>query len=358
MNKMSDKIKVALIFGGRSAEHEISLASASAIHKNMDPGRFEVIPVYINKQGLWKKVEAPSTDERALNRGQFLSFLPWQPDRPPAGIEADIYFPILHGPFGEDGTIQGLLDLAGVPYVGSGVAASAIGMDKVLSKILLQAQGLPIVPFMVLSENDWQENPGLNLRRLKRRFKAPFFVKPIRLGSSVGITKVSEYASAAAALDTAFSYDTDVLIEESIDGREIECSVLGNERAEASVPGEIIPYREFYDYRDKYVEGKTRFVVPAALPAPTADRIRRLAARAFEVLGCSGFARVDFFVQKKTGRIYINEINTIPGFTEISMFPRLWQASGLSFGRLVEKLIDLGFERHRNRKQRVDLGRI
>jgi D-alanine-D-alanine ligase len=347
---MSKKISVALVFGGRSAEHEISLISASAVFKNLDRGKFEVRSIYITRGGLWKSVEAPSTDFASLERGHAFSFLPWAAGSPGRGEEADIYFPILHGPFGEDGTIQGLLEMAGVPYVGAGVAASALGMDKALAKSVFRDRGLPVVPYLAVKETTWQADAPKILRRIRRALPLPLFVKPSNLGSSVGITKVKDPGDLPYALATAFRYDPTALVEKGISGRELEVSVLGNEAPEASLPGEVIPFREFYDYDDKYKDGKTTFVIPAELPARTLARIKALAVAAFEALACSGMARVDFFLEKGTGRLYVNELNTIPGFTEISMYPKLWAASGLPFPRLLERLVELGFERHRTRK--------
>jgi D-alanine-D-alanine ligase len=351
---MSKKITVALIFGGRSAEHEVSLISAGAVHANLPRVKYDVRSLYVTRSGLWKIVERPSTDIAALERGPAFAFLPWESGPCPAGHFADIYFPVLHGPFGEDGTIQGLLELAGVPYVGAGVAGSALGMDKALSKSVLRDHGLPVVPFEAVRESDWAEAPAAVQRRIRRALHLPLFVKPSNLGSSVGITKVKAHADLPAALATAFRYDDVALVEKGIIGRELELSVLGNERAEASIPGEIIPHREFYDYDDKYVEGKTTFVIPAALPPRTLVRIRALAVAAFRALAASGMARVDFFLEKATDRLYINEINTIPGFTEISMYPKLWDVSGVPFPRLLERLVELGFERHRRRKACVE----
>ena len=347
---MSKKIAIALIFGGRSAEHEISLISAAAVHKNLTPGTFEVRSIYITRQGLWKSVAAPSTDIEALERGPAFSFLPWAAAPPAALPPADIYFPVLHGPFGEDGTIQGLLEMAGVPYVGAGVTGSALGMDKALAKSVLRDHGLPVVPFETVRETEWVRAPAAVLRRVRRALPLPLFVKPSNLGSSVGITKVAASAGLPAALDTAFRYDATALVEKGIAGRELELSVLGNEEPEASLPGEVIPFREFYDYDDKYIVGKTRFVIPAGLRPRTVARIRALGIAAFTALAASGMARVDFFLEKGTNRLFINEINTIPGFTEISMYPKLWAASGRPFPRLLERLVELGFERHRRRK--------
>jgi D-alanine-D-alanine ligase len=352
--RMSKKIAVALIFGGRSAEHEISLISAGAIHRNLPRERFDVRSIYITRGGLWKLVEGPSADIAALERGPAFPFLPWESE--PAGSKpfADIYFPVLHGPFGEDGTIQGLLELAGVPFVGAGVTGSALGMDKALSKAVLRDHGLPVVPFVVVREADWAKAPGAVERQVRRVLRLPLFVKPSNLGSSVGITKVKAYAGLRDALEAAFRYDDTALVEKGIIGRELELSVLGNEQPEASVPGEIIPHREFYDYADKYLEGMTRFVIPAVLPPRTLVRVRALGVAAFKALAASGMARVDFFLEKATDRLYVNEINTIPGFTEISMYPKLWDASGLAFPRLLERLVELGFERHRRRKVCVE----
>ena len=353
---MSKKISVALIFGGRSAEHEVSLISALAVHKNLDTSKFEVRSIYITKEGFWKTVPAPTTDLKSLAGGRAFPFLPWGARGLTARVQADIYFPVLHGPYGEDGTIQGLLEMAGVPYVGAGVLGSALGMDKAAAKGLLRETGLPVVPWRVVHEAEWRDARAGVLRRIRRDFALPFFVKPSSLGSSVGITKVKDRRRTGEALETAFRYDAKIIVERGIDGREIECSVLGNECPETSLPGEVIPSREFYDYRDKYLEGKTGFVIPARLPRGVTGKIRRLAVEAFTALGCSGMARVDFFLESGTGRLFVNEVNTIPGFTEISMYPRLWEASGLPFPRLVERLIGLGFERHAARKVCVDRG--
>jgi D-alanine-D-alanine ligase len=354
---MSKKISVTLIFGGRSAEHEVSLVSACAIAQNLDTSRFDVRSVYITRSGLWKAVEAPSTDIAALERGEAHSFLPWKAGTPVPGAEADIYFPVLHGPFGEDGTIQGLLEMAGVPYVGAGVTGSAVGMDKAMAKSLLRDRSLPVVPWQAVTETDWRAAPAAVLRRVRRALPFPVFVKPSNLGSSVGISKVVKPEGLTTALDLAFRYDTTALVEKGITGRELECSVLGNDTPEASLAGEVIPFREFYDYNDKYIDGRTRFAVPAKLPPRTMARVRSLAVAAYKALAASGLARVDFFLEKGTGRLYINELNTIPGFTEISMYPKLWAVSGLPFPRLLERLIELGFERHRNRKACVERDR-
>ncbi len=353
-SRMKNKPVVALLFGGRSAEHEISLKSAAAVYKNLDPKKYRLQFIYINKKGNWRSVESPLLPLSRLRQGRFLSFLPWEVCSLPAAIRADIYFPILHGPCGEDGTIQGLLEMADVPYVGASVAASAIGMDKAVMKTLFSAAGLPSVRYHVVREPEWRRSPKTILAKVRKDLPLPVFVKPSNLGSSVGITKVKSYGRLALACRTAFTYDETILVEEGIEGQELECSVLGHGTAKASLPGELIPFREFYDYEDKYLYGKTKFRIPADVPAETAAEVRRLAVAAFQAIGCSGMARVDFFVERRTGRVYVNEINTIPGFTEISMYPRLWAVSGIGFPALLDELIRLGFERHQSRKRRVE----
>ncbi len=349
----AQKRKVALLFGGRSAEHEISLLSAVSIYKNLNPKKFEIISIYINKKGDWKVVESPLLSPEALNAGSFSSFLPWNKNASSSTIEADIYFPVLHGPYGEDGTLQGLLEMADVPFAGASVLDSAVGMDKAVSKIILKAKNLPVVEHLIFLEKEWRENKESILSEIREKLPLPRFVKPACLGSSVGISKVRDENETPAALNEAFRYDRKIVVEEGIVGRELECSVLGNEEPEASLPGEIIPFREFYDYKDKYIEGKTRFVIPAKLTPSQTEEIQRLSVDAFKALGCSGMARVDFLRDGKTEKIYVSEINTIPGFTEISMYPKLWEVSGLSFPHLLEKLIELGFDRHqrKNRKR-------
>jgi D-alanine-D-alanine ligase len=350
---MTKKITVALLFGGRSAEHEVSVRSASAIFNNLDKSKFRVVSIFISKQGRWKKVASPLHPPEKFLQGPFAEFLPWKRGNASLPIRADIYFPVLHGPYGEDGTIQGMLEMADVPYVGAGVLASAAGMDKAVMKTLFLSRRLPVVKHFVFLETQWKKDPEQILGTLRRELPLPFFIKPANLGSSVGISKVKDYALTAAALGLAFRYDRKILVEEGIRGRELECSVLGNDDPEASLPGEIIPYREFYDYDDKYIDGKTGFGIPAKLPASIAKEVQRLAVEAYRACDCAGMARVDFFLQAGTEKLYVSEINTIPGFTEISMYPKLWEVSGLPFPRLVERLIELGFERHRTKKRCV-----
>ncbi len=351
------KLTVGLIFGGRSAEHEVSLRSAAAIASNLDRKKYRVVSIYIDKRGRWRQVASPRLPLAELQRGTFASFLPWEPGRrPSSALRADIYFPVLHGPFGEDGTIQGLFEMADVPYVGAGVTASAAGMDKRVMKTLFAAAGLPIVRHVVLREAEYRRDPKGARAKALARLPLPLFVKPANMGSSVGITKVKSAAGLGRACELAFTYDETILVEEGIIGREFECSVLGHARPRASLPAELIPAEDsdFYDYADKYLKDKTIFHVPATLPGPLIGEIRRLAVSAFECIGGSGMARVDFLLQKRTGRLFVNEINTIPGFTEISLYPRMWAVSGLSFPALLDELIHLGFKRHRSRKRRVE----
>ncbi len=345
------KTKICILFGGRSAEHEVSLISAKAIYKNLDPDTYDVTSVYINKEGNWRVVNSPLVAPDDLNSGAFFSFLPWGEDAKEHFIETDVYFPVLHGPYGEDGTIQGLFEMADVPYVGATVMASAAGMDKAVAKTLFKAQNLPVVDHIVVRETEWKRDPSDILNHVPHKVSLPFFVKPANLGSSVGITKVIDFSHTTLAIEEAFLYDRKILIEEGIQGRELECSVLGNDHPKASLPGEIIPFNEFYDYQDKYIDGKTKFAIPADLPQKVVEDIQKISIEAFQCLDCSGMARVDFFLEKRTGKIYLNELNTIPGFTEISMYPKLWEKSGLPFPQLVTELISLAIERHSRKKR-------
>lgn len=346
------KIKAALLFGGSSAEHEVSLISAASIYRNLDKKKYDVVSIYINKEGYWRIVDSPLLPPQSLKKGNFFSFLPWSKNTIAQDIRTDIYFPVLHGPCGEDGTIQGLFEMADVPYVGATVLSSAIGMDKTMAKILFKMRNLPVVKHFILFESDWKNERGTVLSKIKKEFHFPFFVKPSNLGSSVGITKVKDYAQSESALETAFEYDRKILIEEGIIGKEFECSVLGNDNPRVSLPGEIIPFREFYNYKDKYIDGKTSFVIPADLPPSALKEIQRISLEAFKAIDCSGMARVDFFMEEKTGRIILNEINTIPGFTEISMYPKLWEVSGIPYPKLLDILIELGFERHQKKRRK------
>jgi D-alanine-D-alanine ligase len=345
------KTKICLLFGGRSAEHEVSITSARSIHANLDPDKFDIVPVYISRSGNWRVVESPELPHEELNTGSFHSFLPWSDKLAAPMIEADIYFPILHGPYGEDGTIQGFFEIADVPYVGAAVLASSVGMDKVVAKALFHQGNLPLVDYSVLWESDWRKDKEENLEKIRSEYDLPVFVKPTNLGSSVGISKVNDFQQLEAAIEEALQFDRRILIEEGILGRELECSVLGNENPRASLPGEIIPFNEFYDYQDKYKDGKTSFGIPAELPPDIIEEVQRISVGAFKSIDGSGMARVDFFLQEGTQKIYLNEINTIPGFTEISMYPKLWEVSGLPYTQLLEELVSLGFEKHNKRKK-------
>src|SRR5215468_3244936 len=316
------KIRVGVIRGGRSGEHEVSLRSAESILKAIDRNKYDVVPITISHEGRWE----PFTIS---------------PD-PSAQPPVDVVFPIVHGTYGEDGTIQGLFELANLPYVGAGVLGSAVGMDKDVMKRILRDSGLPIVDYWTVRKSDLHSFLQDNINSLPY----PVFVKPANLGSSVGITKAHSPEELPAALQTAAEYDRKIVVERGIDGREIEISVLGNDDPIASVPGEIIPSREFYDYNAKYVDDNSRLLIPAPLTELQVNDARRLGISAFKVLECSGMARVDFFLERSSGKFYVNEINTLPGFTSISMYPKLWDASGISYPQLIDRLITLAIERH------------
>jgi len=314
------KLRVAVIYGGRSGEHEVSIRSARSIMDAMDPARYQAVEFFISKEGAWSP--RPILPEPGANPG------------------IDVVFPVLHGTFGEDGTVQGLLELADLPYVGAGVLASSVAMDKEVTKRLCLERGLPVVEYLV------QYRGGLDPDAIERAFSYPVFVKPANLGSSVGISKAHHRAELEAALELAAEYDRKVIVERSIDGQEIECSVLGNDRPIAATPCEILPSREFYDYDDKYILDQTGFRTPAGLAPGELDEVRRLAVACYRAVDCEGMARVDLLVEGATRKIYINEINTIPGFTSISMYPKMWEHDGLSYPKLIDRLIELALERH------------
>ncbi len=351
---MKTKKNIIILFGGRSAEHDVSINSASAVYDHLDKRKFKPLCIYINKNGMWKVVDSPEYTNEKREKGTFSSFLPWNTKNHKEIQESSVYFPVLHGPYGEDGTIQGLLELADVPYVGATVLSSAIGMDKAMAKSIFKAKGLPLARYDVFYENTWVKDRKKVIEKIKK-YRIPFFIKPSSLGSSIGITKVQSLTRLSEAIHLAFSYDNKIIVEEAIEGREFECSVLGNENPVSSLPGEIIPSRTFYDYRDKYIEGKTGFGIPADIPVITAKEIQRISIAAFKSIECSGMARVDFFLQKRSQKIYLNEINTIPGFTEISMYPKLWEASGVTFTKLLEKLIALAVQKHASKKRKKEI---
>jgi D-alanine-D-alanine ligase len=353
------RLRVGVIFGGRSGEHEVSLASAASVIRALDPEKYEAVPIGITKDGRWLVgTGATKMLPEVLKSGERVS-LPADPTAaalvpisPTAGhpsVSVDVMFPVMHGTFGEDGTIQGLLELAGLPYVGAGVLASAVGMDKDVQKRLFAEAGLPVVPFLAIRRSEWERDRGKFIKAVKKKFKFPVFVKPATLGSSVGMTRVKAAHQLGAAIDTAAEYGMKILVEKAITGREIEVSVLGNDDVRASIPGEILPHREFYDYTAKYLEQGTRLLIPAPLKKKQVAIFQEYAVRAFQAIDGAGMARCDFFLENKTGKIYVNELNTIPGFTSISMYPKMWEASGLPYSKLIDRLIELAFELHREK---------
>ena len=350
-------MRIALLYGGRSGEHEISIRSARSIYSVLKQ-KHSVYPVFIDKQGSWWRTSTegelpvnshgltekifvyPGFNEPSLFTGS-------------AQLKIDIVFPVLHGTHGEDGIIQGLLESAGIPFVGANVAASAAAMDKVIMKALFAQTGLPIPPYLWFYRSKWLQNPQECVARIELDFSYPVFTKPANLGSSVGVTKAHNRSELESGIADAARYDSKILVEKGINVREIECSVLGNEDPQASLPGEIIPKREFYDYAAKYIEDTTELHVPARLDDAQISKVRDLSIRAFQAIGGSGMARVDLFLERDTGAFYINEINTIPGFTNISMYPKLWEISGLPFPDLLERLLQLGMQRWKDFLQNV-----
>lgn len=339
------KIKVGILFGGKSAEHEVSINSAAAIYKNIDRDKFIPLLIYIDKEGRWRPINDETFNKRDFNRPGNYSFIPWLNDSLDK-IDVDIYFPILHGPNGEDGKIQGLFEMADKPYVGANSFSSALAMDKGVTKLLFQGAGLKTPDFLVFTRND----SSAVKEQVTRKLSYPVFVKPCSLGSSVGITKVNKETELQRAVDLAFKFDRKIIIEKGLTAREIEISVMGDDEPEVSPPGELIPANEFYDYADKYLDGKTSFNIPVELPGNTAEQIRGMAKIAYRTLYLNGMSRIDFFIENGTGEVYINEINTIPGFTEISMFPKLWQVVGITFTQLITRLIEYGFAYYRTQR--------
>ena len=365
---MVKKIRVGIVFGGRSGEHEVSLLSAESVMQALDHDKYEVVPIGITRQGWWLTDGNPMAELKQLVsqiertplrlgrseaspapapvKGERRELVPGAREGLP---KVDVVFPVLHGTYGEDGTVQGLLELANIPYVGSGVLGSALAMDKAAMKAVFSAAGFPMAASLLVMRWEWQQHPGQIRCKIQETIGYPCFVKPANLGSSVGISKAHSEEELAAALDLAAQYDRRMLVERAINAREIECSVLGNDAPIASLPGEIIPKREFYDYEAKYLDDQTELIVPADLPRETVATVQDLAVRAFVALDCAGMARADFFVDRVTGLVYINELNTIPGFTKVSMYPRMWAASGIPYPALLDRLIGLAFERHNER---------
>ncbi|RPI55112.1 MAG: D-alanine--D-alanine ligase [Chloroflexi bacterium] len=360
---MGEKLKIGLIFGGRSGEHEISLLSAQGVMGAIDREKYEVVPIGITKEGRWlaagDPMKALTSGEAAESNPAALLAEPSQrglmrledreQERALRAIQVsqiDVAFPILHGPYGEDGTVQGLLELAGIPYVGAGVLASAVGMDKVVFKDLVRAHGLPVPAYLAVKRKEWEQEPEGVVARAEAEIGYPCFVKPANLGSSVGISKAHNRAELHLALTEAARYDRKLLVEAAIDAREIEVSVLGNDEPIASVPGEILPSREFYNYAAKYLDAESELLIPAPIPPETAERVRELAVKAYLAIDCAGMARADFLLDRQTGEVYLNEVNTLPGFTPISMYPKLWEATGISYPELIDRLVRLALERH------------
>jgi len=373
------RLRVGVLYGGRSGEHEVSLASAASVFANLDRARYEPVPIRIEKDGRWTLADKPPSvmvagdvielarleAARPVREGREVHFVarpsdetvlsidrshPRDGDLPAAtvtGLKLDVIFPMLHGPYGEDGTIQGLLELANTPYVGCGVLASAVGMDKAVMKVLFAARGLPVCPYRVVMRHEWERSPDAIAADLEKTLKFPMFVKPANLGSSVGISKAKTREGLREAMALAGSFDLKIVVEAAVpNAREIECAVLGNEEPEASVPGEIVPAREFYDYEAKYLDEGSMAIVPADLPTKVADQVRTLSIEAFKAIDGAGMSRVDFLLERNTNTLYVNEVNTIPGFTTISMFAKLWGASGVEYPALIDRLIALALRRH------------
>jgi D-alanine-D-alanine ligase len=360
------KIRVGLLFGGRSGEHEVSLASALSVLHALHSEKYEAVPIGITREGHWLIGDSP---EHLLEQEVTLEI----PDTAEAlpdvthhgivrvdergGIDlhqtaVDVVFPLLHGPYGEDGTVQGLLELADIPYVGSGVLGSAVSMDKLTMKALFEHAGLPVGPYSSLTAGAWASDPANALHSLEHSLQYPMFVKPCNLGSSVGISQAHDRAELEASIELAARYDRRIIVEEGVEGREIECSVLGNDNPLVSVPGEVVPHREYYDYEAKYTDGLADLIIPAELSPVQTREVRELAARAFVTVDAAGLARIDFFVRRADGQVLVNEINTIPGFTATSMYPKLWEASGVSYTELIDRLIQLAFDRHAEKANR------
>ena len=338
-------IKLGIIFGGRSGEHTVSLMSAASVISAFDDKKFQKVCIGITRQGEWRRFDGVTSD---IESGA------WEEKSTPFAIndlkkEIDFVFPILHGPYGEDGTIQGLFEMLDIPYAGCGVLASSLAMDKIMAKKVFESCGIPICKYTtVMAEELDVDNEKLAVRvESELDGEYPLFVKPANMGSSVGITKVKNRATLIEALYEAAKHDRRLVVEKGVDGREIEAAMLGNTDAKASIIGEIIPSEEFYDYHAKYFDGgKTELIIPAEIDNKIAEETRQIAIKAYKALDCTGFARVDFFLERQTNKIYMNEINTIPGFTKFSMFPLLWQHTGITYPELLERIVELGYERH------------
>jgi D-alanine-D-alanine ligase len=378
------RLRVGVLYGGRSGEHEVSLASAAAVFAHLDRTRYEPVPLRIEKDGRWSladrhptAVSAAEVIEQARleaarpTRGGREVHLVARPSEETilsidrgvtarldegqavvTGLNLDVIFPVLHGPYGEDGTIQGLLELANVPYVGAGVLASAVGMDKGMMKLVFAARDLPVGPYRVVLRHEWERDREGLAAAFESALRFPMFVKPANLGSSVGISKAKDREGLAAAMDLAGSFDRKIVIEAAVpEAREIECAVLGNDNPQASVAGEVVPSREFYDYEAKYLDDGSKVIIPADLPPDAMAEIQRLSIEAFKAIDGAGMGRVDFLLARRTGEVFLNEVNTIPGFTTISMYSKLWAASGIEYPALLDRLVSLALERHAEKQQ-------
>jgi len=350
------RLRVGVIYGGRSGEHEVSLASATSVIRALDPEKYDVVPIGITKDGRWLVGNgAQKMLPEVLKSGERVSLppdptaaalVPMSPDAARRSVGVDVMFPVLHGTFGEDGTVQGLLELAGLPYVGAGVLGSAVGLDKDVQKRLFEQAGLPVVPYLSVHRWEWEKQRNKVLQAIKKKFRFPVFVKPATGGSSVGMSRVKTMQELPSAMDLAGEYGLKILVERAVKAREIEVSVLGNQEIKASIPGEVAPHREYYDYKAKYLEQGTQLLIPAQLTKKQVSTIQDYAVRAFRAIDGTGMARCDFFLERRTGKIFINEVNTIPGFTSISMYPKMWEASGLPYPKLIDRLIELALEMH------------
>jgi len=355
------RARVAILYGGRSAEHEVSVVSARSVMAAIDRTKYDVVPIAITKEGRWllptntpEQLEVrpgslPGTGEEGtgvaiVREGEETALRPL--DGGEGFGSVDVVFPVLHGPYGEDGTVQGMLELAGVPYVGAGVLASALGMDKEMQKQLFASRDLRVVPYIHVHVEDWRRSPDSLLDLAEGEIGFPCFTKPANLGSSVGISKCRNIDELRDGLNVALSFDRKALVERAIAARELECGVIGNDEPEASIVGEVVPHHEFYDFGAKYLEEGSELRIPAPIPDEVAEEVRRVALEAFRAIDCAGMARVDFFYEQTAGMLFLNEINTIPGFTPISMYPKLWEASGVPYAKLIDRLIELALERH------------
>jgi D-alanine-D-alanine ligase len=364
------KLRIGLIFGGRSGEHEVSLASANSVMANLDKDKYSVVPIAIDREGAWllgtepARLMAPEQRARAEEQAGGTTFVTLTGDPrlrhlisvqggEPLGERGalDVVIPVLHGTYGEDGALQGLLEMANLPYVGCGVLGSALGMDKEKMKMVFQSVGLPIVDYLAYRRKQWERSKASIMDVVEQRLGFPCFVKPVNLGSSVGINKAHARHELESAINVAAEYDRKIIIERGINCRELECAVLGNDEPVASVVGEVIPSNEFYDYKAKYIDDRSQTIIPADISRAGAEEVRRQAVTAFLALDLCGLARVDFFLERESGQVYINEVNTLPGFTSISMYPKLWEASGLPYPQLLDRLIELALERHADKQR-------